>query len=160
MNIYEINSDINEILKETDENGEITEDNLKKLSNLSIQRVDKLLNLGCWIKNLNSDSDGIGNEIKRLQERKKSIDNNINRLKDWATANMKEKEKIEDARIRISIRKSERCVLNLGITTADLPSCYQTIKITPNLVELKKLCKGGSDNEFAKIEGNLNLQIK
>ncbi len=162
MNIYEIKSEITQILNETDENGEITDDNMQKLSDLTIQRVDKLLNLGCLIKNESSDSDAIDNEIKQLRERKRIKDNNIKRLKDWATANMYPKEKIEDARVKLSIRKSAKCVLKDGIEFVHLPDEFVRVKKEIDLSGLTKALK--SNNEMAlkvaELQDNFSLQIK
>ena len=162
MNLYEIKSEIKEILNETDENGEITEDNLNKLSSLTIQRVDKILNLGCLIKNLNTDSEAIYEEIKRLRERKTSIDNNVNRLKEWTILNMKPKEKIEDARVKISQRRSEKCVLREGITIEDLTYDYVRVKKEVDLTALKKDVKNNVDYavKLAELQDNFSLQIK
>lgn len=78
MNLYEISKQYQDILNGDPDTGEINEEALNQISNTLEDKAD---NYAKFIANMKSDIDGIDTEIKRLQGRKKSMQNKVDYLK-------------------------------------------------------------------------------
>ena len=94
--------------------GEIIDEELytesqRELDNLEIAQNDKIENIACYIKNLNSEVFAIENEIKTLSQRKKVKENQLKRIKEYLANFLKLKgiKKIETPKAVVSFRKSE-----------------------------------------------------
>lgn len=86
MKLYELNKAFQDI-QELIENGqEGLEDTLESI-NLAIE--DKLENIAKVIKNLEAEVKAFREEEKRLTERRRSIENNIKRLKEYAEESLR-----------------------------------------------------------------------
>ena len=124
---------------------------------------DKGSNIVAVVNTLQSDVDAISNEIKRLQERKKSIVNNQERLKEYLRYNMEVSgiTKINHPLFNISLGKPS---VVADVTDVDLlPDEYIKLetKITPDKVKIKKALKEGIEIEGAQLsEGKSRLLIK
>ena len=124
---------------------------------------DKGSNIVAVVNTLQSDVDAISNEIKRLQDRKKSIVNNQDRLKEYLRYNMEVSgiTKINHPLFNITLGKPS---VVADVTDADLlPDEYVKLetKITPDKVKIKKALKEGIEIEGAQLsEGKSRLLIK
>ena len=104
MNLYEINSAIENFAFEVDEeSGEVL--NAAALDALNMERNEKLENIACWIKNLGAEAKAIRDEEKALADRRKSAENRAERLKRYLESALRG-EKFETARCKVSYRKS------------------------------------------------------
>lgn len=114
-----------------DENGEIKSDVLAELlGEVKEAKETKVLNIACFVKNLQGDADKIDAEIRRLKARKESLVSKADSLEQYLKANLEQgTERYKDARAEISWRKSS--VVNV---TAD-PDMLA--KIRPDLVRTK-----------------------
>ena len=167
--LYEINWDIDKLLAtdfSADEElvdtstGEIF--NLKeKLDELEIDLNTKLENVGCYIKNLDSDIEALKNEEKTLAERRRVKENKLERLKQYLSDNLQVAgmQKFESPRCVLSFRKSEQVVISEG---AEIPEEFIIRKVTeqPDKKLLKDAIKQGFEFEGISIVENKNLQIK
>lgn len=158
MNLYEINA---ELLSCVDtETGEIID--IEKLDSLDLQMQDKIENIGCWVKDLLSDADQLGTEIKSLTERKKSANNKAESLKKYLSSFL-DGSKFESSKVSISYRKSE------AVEVADikqiklLENCddYLTYKEPEaNKTAIKEAIKHGVIVPGCSLVEKQNIQIK
>lgn len=139
-------------LSERAENGEpVSNDEFMQALQLSQDTEQKIVNTGFVVKNLSSDSEQISEEIKRLQAKKKAIDNRT----EWLKSNIKFAmqtlgiEKVKHPVLPISLRSSPQFSVNVE-NAENLPSEYQVVKIEPNKKALLDLFK---DNPSFALNG-------
>lgn len=81
--IGELISQLSNIQERLESGLEVHQDELDMIISLKDGTEQKALNIGKFIKNLQSDSDQLASEIKRLQAKKKSVDNLELKLKTY-----------------------------------------------------------------------------
>jgi esterase/lipase len=160
MNLYEITREMLELasLLETEE---LTPE-LEAMLVINQEKMEvKVNNYAKVIANIQSDSDAIDQEIKRLKAMKDSKDRAITRLKDAVREAMLVSaiDKIESPLFKLSLRRSES--VEVDIVEA-LPSQFVNIKnvVTADKVAIKEAIKRGENITGARIIENFNLQIK
>jgi len=79
--LYELNKDFMQVQSMIEEGQEGLQDTLESID-LAIE--DKLENIGKVIRNLDGEATALKNEEKRLADKRKSIEVNIKRLKDYS----------------------------------------------------------------------------
>jgi seryl-tRNA synthetase len=160
MNLYEITRDAQELafLLETEE---LTPELEAMLVINQEQLQAKAGNYAKVIANIQSDSDAIDQEIKRLKAMKDSKERAITRLKDALREAMLVStiDKIESPLFKLSLRRSES--VEVDIVEA-LPRQFINIKnvVTADKVAIKEAIKRGENITGARIIENYNLQIK
>ena len=118
MTLYEINSQIDQILSNIeidDETGEVLIDTTL-LESLQIAHDVKIENIACFIKNLNAEVEALKAEEKNLYARRKQKEKTIERLT-YMLDNDLQGQKFETARCKISYRKSHhqsQCWIGFG----------------------------------------------
>ena len=152
-NLYSINELLfNAIEYGVDENGEILEgqelDN--KINEISMALDDKMENIACYVKNLQSDVDALKAEAKTLTQRAKTKENQIEYLKRYLSnfMQMNEIPKFETPKCKVSFRKSS----SVEITDiAKVPKKFKTIvkETKVDKTELKKYLATLKDNKCA-----------
>lgn len=105
--IYEINNDILGCVDT--ETGEILD--TKKLEALEMERDAKIEAVCLWFKDARAEADALGNEIKSLTARKKSLENLMERLKNYTLFAL-DGEKFKTPRVSVSYRKSTSVVID------------------------------------------------
>jgi esterase/lipase len=160
MNLYEITREALELasLLETEE---LTPE-LEAMLVINQEKMEvKVNNYAKLIANIQSDSDAIDQEIKRLKAMKDSKDRAITRLKDAVREAMLVSaiDKIESPLFKLSLRRSE--AVEVDIVEA-LPSQFINVKnvVTADKVAIKEAIKRGENITGARIIENFNLQIK
>jgi uncharacterized coiled-coil DUF342 family protein len=160
MNLYEITREAQELafLLETDE---LTPELEAMLVINQEQLQNKAGNYAKVIANIQSDSDAIDQEIKRLKAMKESKDRAVTRLKDALREAMliSAIEKIDSPLFKLSLRRSES--IEVDIVEA-LSSEFINIKnvVTADKVAIKEAIKRGENITGARLIENYNLQIK
>jgi uncharacterized coiled-coil DUF342 family protein len=160
MNLYEITREAQELafLLETDE---LTPELEQMLVINQEQLQAKAGNYAKVIANIQSDSDAIDQEIKRLKAMKDNKERAITRLKDALREAMLVStiDKIESPLFKLSLRCSES--VEVDIVEA-LPSQFINIKnvVTADKVAIKEAIKRGENITGARLIENFNLQIK
>ena len=160
MNLYEITREAQELasLLETDE---LTPELEAALLINQDQLQVKAGNYAKVIANIQSDSDSIDAEIKRLKAMKDTKDRSISRLKEALRDAMLVSgiDKIESSLFKLSLRRSEAVEVDL---VEALPKDFQNIKqvITADKVSIKEAIKRGENITGARLVENFNLQIK
>ena len=125
---------------------------------LEMERGSKLESYAMVVKNLESNVNGIELEIKRLTERKRFMQNNINRLKEYMmeTLSTVEGNRMKTEKFTFSFRKSS----SVEITNENLvPSEFIKIEKKIDKAQIKNLLKQ-QELEFARLVESKNLQIK
>ena len=162
MNIFNIQFEYQQLFNELIENGgEITPELELALQINKDNFHSKSENYAYITKQFDGEIDIIDNEIKRLQQAKKTREKAIDRLKDNIEHAMDlfEVDKIETPLIKISFRKSE----SVEVTDVnELPNEYKVIKLTETAdkLKIKDAIKSGMFIEGCSIKTNRNLQIK
>lgn len=160
MNLYEITREAQELasLLETEE---LTPELEAALVINQDQLQNKAGNYAKVITNIQSDSDAIDAEIKRLKAMKESKDRALNRLKEALREAMLVSglDKIESSLFKLSLRRSE--AVEVDVVDA-LPSEFINIKnvVTADKVAIKEAIKRGENVTGARIIENFNIQIK
>jgi hypothetical protein len=160
MNLYEITREAQELasLLETEE---LTPEIEAALVINQDQLQAKAGNYAKVITNIQSDSDSIDAEIKRLKAMKETKDRALNRLKDALREAMLVSgiDKIESSLFKLSLRRSESVEVDV---VESLSSEFINIKnvVTADKVAIKEAIKRGENITGARIIENFNLQIK
>lgn len=164
MNLYEINEAlINTMEYGIDvETGEILEgqelDN--KINEIAMALDDKVENIACYIKNLDSDIEALKNEKKNLEQRAKTKTNQMEYLKRYLSnfMQMNNVPKFETPKCKVSFRKSSSVVID---NVDNIPDKYKTV-VTETKVDKTELKKYLKDNECsgAHIEEKQNIGVK
>lgn len=155
MNLYEINKQMAEAWEKLQEAGEA--EFLEQFEKLELERNEKISNTALLIKNLRAIEAAIGDEVKALNERKKAAQNKINNLEKWLMFCLKDGEKYQDARCKISWLTTKETV----VPDEDLvPDLYCKIERKVSKSEIKKDLQAGVDLPFAYLVENKNLIIK
>lgn len=162
MNIFNIQSEYQQLVNQLIENqGEITPELELALQINKDNFHSKSENYAYITKQFDGEIDIIDNEIKRLQQAKRSREKTIERLKATIELAMLtfDIDKIETPLIKISFRKSE----SVEVTDVnELPNEFKVIKLTETAdkLKIKDALKSGMFIEGCSIKTNRNIQIK
>jgi len=133
------------------------------LEGLEMEFNDKANNIVLYERNINSYIEGIDSEIKRLQARKKSLNNRISSMKDYLRDNMERSgiSKIECPLFTISCVKG-RDMANVIDEEALPDDCVKTkVIIDPDKAEILKKLKAGEEVPGAElIKSKSSIRIK
>lgn len=157
--LYELTGDLL-ALEDLDLDSDTLSDTLEAING---EFNDKAIGILKFTENMNSDIESIDSEIKRLQARKKAIENRKARLRDYLLHNMEASgiTKIECPFFTASVRKG---VESVEITDLDsLPDEYVSVKVEtkPDKSAIKRELKAGKEIQGATLKrGNNTILIK
>lgn len=159
--IYELNKNyqyVSELLEtaETEDELQVINDTLELLQ-CSIE--EKVENTAKYIKNVESDIEGIKAEINRLTALKKQKERNTEWLKTNIEYALKTKgiDKLEVGTFKCGYRKSESVEVD---DLKSIPSDYIKTEIKPDKTAIKKALKAGEEINGVHIQTNMNFYIK
>ena len=164
--IYEINAQIEDIIARMfdevdEETGEVDPQILEELTDLQMERDQKLENIGAYIKNLKGEVEAIKKELDLLKRRAEAKKNKIEYLENLLASDLQARgeTKKEFARCIISFRRSEQVVIT---DEALIPQnlMKKKVEMTPDKVEIKNLIKVGHEVPGAELIEKQNIQIK
>lgn len=141
--------------------GDITEcPHFAAIDALQIDRERKILSLACLVVELEGEAGAIDAQIKRLQARKRTVDNRTAGAVKYLLGNLQPGEKLKDARVSIGWRKSES--VQVSVPAEDLPEAFRrtVTSIEADKKALKEALKEGAEIPGAALVEKLNLQIK
>ena len=164
MNLYEIDKAYLDVIESgfsfDDETGELLFDE-SMMDQLEGEFNTKIDNICAYIKNQEALKSGISDEIKSLNDRKKSVDNKIDYLKKLITDSMARRDvkKLETPRNRISFRKSVS--VNV-LDESQIDGSYFVEKVERKLDKKTLLAdlKNGVEVDGAELLEKQNIQIK
>lgn len=167
MKLYEIAADYENLILAI-ENGEIPEEAIADtLDSITSLLVDKADNIACLIKNLQSDADAIKAEEKRLEDRRKSKERQVERLKAYLSDALLRSgnAKLETPRNRISFRRSECVVIDdmdglMSWAEMHDDDVLTFKEPTVNKTAVKACLEKGIKIDGVHIETKQNIQIK
>lgn len=159
--IYDIQKDYFDILEELNKtDGELTEEISKKLEIAEEELQSKAINYAKYIKKLEGDGLLIKQEVARLKEIEARNKKKVDKLKDVVVSAMKLYgiEKIEEATLKLSLRKSESVEI---VDESKLSDNFFETKIEKKVSKkaLKEALKTG-ELEGARLVNKQSLQIK
>ena len=158
--LYKMTDDFVELQNMLDENPE-DEYVIQTLDSIKLEIDDKAANIVSLMKNITTPIPAIDDEIKRLQELKKSIQNTEKRLKEYLQYQMEKMgiEKIETDLVTIRLQKSPPSLIvdNPNI----IPEEYKKteIIISTKTKELKEALKQGAEVPGCHLVSRKHLRI-
>lgn len=123
------------------------------------QFEEKVENTVKVIKNKEADADQLKEEIDRLTKRKKSIDNDIARLKTGLQGafEITGHEKVKGVLFTVTLAKNQPSVV---VDEELLPKKYFVQKLTPDKTTIKELLKAGKKVKGATLQESRSLRIR
>jgi hypothetical protein len=161
MKIYEIDKEIEALLNEVDENGEILFDP-EKLDALQMERDRKVENLALAVKNLVATAAAIKAEKDALYERQKATERDAERAKKYLEFVLNG-EKFETARVAVSYRSSSRLEVDDGFIAWAKRKAKNLLTIKepePNKTAIKEMLKRNEKVPHVQMVTVQNMQIK
>ena len=162
MNLYEVSEAIETAfnLAIDPETGEINDDQLILLEALEIERDKKIENIACLIKNLKADAAALKAEKDAFQKRQKQAENKVESLTNYLQSVLNG-EKFTTDRCAISFRKTNKIVLDEGVTVYDIDTHFlRMAEPTLDKVEIKKALDAGAKIPGVHQEAGLSMIIK
>lgn len=140
------------------ETGEII--NSEMLDKLHMERDQKIENIACWIKNLESDAEALKAQKQTFANRQRVAENKAASLKQFLTKYL-DGQKFTAPTVAISFRKSE----SAQIDDINAIACFDTryLKYSEPIADktaIKKALKEGIAIPGARLVENNNIQIK
>lgn len=154
MNLYEIDKAILACIDP--ETGELIDE--AALTDLQMERTEKIKNVALWVKNLNASVTALKAERDAFDERMKSAQKKADGLKKYL-ADALQGQKFSTDECVVSFRRSTAVAV---LDEAVLPAEYIAEKITksPDKAAIKAAIKSGIDVPGAALVDNLSVQIK
>ena|SRR5699024_134576 len=147
MNLYELSAAYQEVVEEIEAGGDHLEDTLESLED-AIE--DKAENYAKVMKNIGAQIDALKDEEKRLSQRRKSLENNISRMKKTLQDTMiyNDKRKIKTDLFSINIQKNPP---SMKVTSEELIPKRFYIEQEPKL-DRKSIIKELKETEVPGVE--------
>ncbi len=163
MNLFEINQHLKAIVNNgfsVDlETGELLFDE-SQLNDLENTKAEKFLAIAKMIKEKEVFAKSIKDQEKSMEERRKYVENEVSRLKEWALFNMNESDKFEDAQIKVSYSKGSESVEVDNIEKLDPKYITEKYIHTADKKALKDALKDGEYIEGVTLKRTPSLRIK
>ena len=149
--LYDVASDSNDV------------ETLTELYNsLETKLEDKADSTRIILSKLKSDSDYLTNEIQRLHQRKKSIENNMDNLKSLLMWTLQKAgiDKLKTAKATFYFASSKSLSISDSIDISKLPSEYIQVEHKANKKALKEAIENGVALDGVTITENESLRIR
>lgn len=160
--IYQLTKDYEDILGQIQDNfGEITPEIEEQLAINEQDFTEKAESYCKFIRNNDSDINGIDEEIKRLNSRKKALKTLNERLKENLSAGMAatERDKFAAGTFKLSFRSTTRCEV-MEDAIDELPDEFKKVEISPKKAEIAKFLKDGGQLSGCTLISSKSLQIR
>ena len=142
------------------ENGEDNEELAAVLNSLDAEIEDKAENIAKLIKNYEADIEAFKTEEKRIAERRRTLENDVKRLKEYLFNNMKltGKTKFKKGTFSFNIAKNPASVeiTNVDIISSDYKTYTEVLDRKAILQDLKD----GKDVQGAILKQSESLRIR
>lgn len=157
MTLFEIDKAIADFEWEIDpETGEVL--NPHGLDDLQMERNQKCENIALLIKNKEAEMNAVAEQEKTFASRKKSLGNEIDRLKDYLAYALGG-EKFKTDRVVVSYRKSESVKIDDDYAIPD-KWCELSVLKKPNKKLIKDALKKGEHIAGAELIEKTNISVK
>lgn len=155
MTLYEIDQAILECLDE--ETGEIVD--LKRLSELNMEREKKISNVACWIKDLKAEVEALKIEKQNLAKRQQTCENKVESLKRWLAIALNGA-KYKDSKCSVGYRKSTSVNFGINFDFNTLPEDLKKVTVEPKKNEIKQAIKDGLQIDGVTLEETNNIIVQ
>jgi predicted nuclease with TOPRIM domain len=156
--LYDLTSDFLQVQQLIEEGHENLEDTLESI-NIAVE--DKLENIAKLIKNIEADVNSFKTEEKRLAERRKSLENRITNLKQYAESNLRAigERKVKTGLFTFSIQKNAPSVSILDDKL--IPKNFY-VPVEPKLdkTAIKDVLKSGEIVPGVELKQSESLRIR
>lgn len=161
MKLYEINEVYQNLLALLEDEETSAEQLAGAFENIKDELHVKVENYARIIKNVQAEVEAYKEEVARMTAKRKSLENNIGRMKEAAEYAMRlqGETKVKGELFTIAIQKNPPS-LKIDIEPEELPQEFQTITITPNKEKIKEAIKEGKDIKWARLEQGESLRIR
>ena len=142
------------------ENGEDNEELAAVLNSLSEEIEDKAENIAKLIKNYEADIEAFKTEEKRIAERRRTLENEVKRLKEYLFSNMKltGKTKFKKGTFSFNIAKNP---VSVEIVNQDIiPMDYRELVEVINKKDILQDLENGKDVQGAILKQGESLRIR
>lgn len=163
--LYEINSQISEIIEKgfaiDEETGEIISD-LSELEELQAEREIKIENTLLFYKNLKAEAKMLKDEEAALKARREKCEKKADKLKDFIEYILAG-ENFKTAKVAVSYRTSKSVNVSDGFVewaTKNRPELLRVKEPEADKTALRKLLTAGEEIPGASFEENLSMTIK
>lgn len=137
------------------ETGEIVD--CEKLTELQMERDEKIQNIALWVKNLEAEAKAYKEEKDSFAAKQKSAESKAENLKKFLSTYL-EGQAFKSTKVNVSFRASE------SVNVTDISKVpEQFLKFaepTADKVAIKKMLKDGFTVDGAELVTNQNIQIK
>lgn len=165
MTLYEIDEQIRQIIEQgftvDEETGEVISD-LTALEELQAQREQKIENTLLYIKNVNAEMTAIRNEEKLLTQRRKTLENKSNRLKEYIKFIL-DGENFNTPKVQVRFRHTPVVSLDNDFITWAMQNNSDLLRYKEpeaDKTAIGKLLKAGENIPHATLEQSLSMTIK
>ena len=161
--LYELTTDLltlQELLESPLDDEEILKDTLEAVQGEYELKLEAYCKV---IKNLEADMDALKNEAKRLTDKRKTLEANVDRLKKAMFDSMKATgtEKVKGQLFTVAIQKNGgKLPVVVDVPTEDLPDELVKIVESPDLEAIGKLLESGNCKYAHYGERGESLRIK
>lgn len=159
--LYELNGALLQLQRMIEDGAEGLDDTLESIE---LELAEKLEGYAMVITNIQSDVDGLDAEIKRLTARKKSMQNNIERMKQAMSDALQTVEADKDGKKRVktdkftfSFRASSKVEI---VDERKLSKFWTKQKVEIDVAKIKETLAKGGKVPGAELVENQSLQIK
>jgi predicted nuclease with TOPRIM domain len=161
--LYDITGNIltlQELLESPLEDEDILKDTLEAIQGEYEAKIEAYCKV---IKNIEADMEALKTEAKRLTDKRKVLENNVDRLKKAMFESMKATNtpKVSKGIFTVSIqRNGGKLPVIVDVETADLPHDCIKVQMTPDLEAIAKLIDSGNTQYAHYGERGESLRIK
>lgn len=164
MKLFEIANEYQNILEETfdAETGEINQNALSKLDEITVDIKEKGIAVASFIKNIDAEREAISNAKKSMADRESKLNRRVDYLTSYLQANM-ERCGINEMSCAYFTVKLKKCPASVFvIDEKDIPDEYKKKKeeISLDKVKLKEHIQAGVVVPGASLKQNLRLEIR
>lgn len=153
MTLYEIDQKLLDCIDF--ETGEII--NAEKLTELTMERDEKVEKVALWIKELKAEAEALKAEKQSFADRQRAAENKIESLKKWLTDALNG-EKFKTTKVAVSFRKTK---------SVDVPDIFaldenyvKYSEPTADKAAIKKAIEAGQEVAGATLVENVSISVK
>jgi uncharacterized membrane protein YheB (UPF0754 family) len=159
MNIYEVETIEREIERIALENdGEIPEELFQELVEAQTKSLESVERMCKFIRHLEMKQEAAKAEIDRINKIKQSAENRVASIKKYMLPYLQKAGKVEAGLFKLSIRKSEKTILEKDFFNEAY--CEEVTTYKADKTAIKKALKSGIDVPGAELIEIDNVQVK
>jgi len=157
--LYEINTQIRDLLNQVDDDGMLPDSVFEELGKLDLSLDIKHEAYACLVKEFVATAKMLKDEADKLTGRQKAYANKAERIKARLAESMlaNGKERLETSKVCLWFKPSTATVID---DESLLPQQYFKTKCEPDVSYIKQALSDGTFVPGARIESRHNLQIK